>query len=209
MSYHKVNLDGIRDEIQTRIRNLESSSFSDSRFAVGTRLVNESVPQNMSSRDYNQHWDWVNSAAEYKRMGNLWKANDLLIKAFKNESHLEDGYIWNWCKVMMLAKNWSDLALLIKYFHALCARRNLIRKAKGGDPWTNFSGVALVDFNYDVARDLRGLAGSGLATKEELEYRIPPYGGNDSVWRNWKLTRDEYREFLRYFEMPGITRDGM
>lgn len=63
----------------------------------------------------------VDQAVQLKRNGNLEAANDIYMRVVR-EDGFDSGVIWGWIKVMLLAKNFVDAQLLLRYEHAMLVR---------------------------------------------------------------------------------------
>jgi hypothetical protein len=204
-----VNLDSIRDLIESRIESLRNGSIQKSDY-LQFREINggeAKFPSEMIEDMKRQGiYDEVTRLKEIesvavnnKRAGNLPEANRVYCQIFRDEKKLYKGYIWAWCKVLLLAKNFRDLALVLNYLHAFNARQHIITRALGDnfEDHKRWGTEPVLDFNFNPAQYLRELCQSPLATKTEIEQRVPSFGGSE-YWNSWHLTSAEYDEFLRY-----------
>lgn len=204
-----VNLDSVRYLIQTRISELESSSFEATRFLhfaspIGGVAINRGYG---ASEQAIAQQNAVQEAVDAKRRGDIETANSAYCSLLKSERYYEGEYIWGWIKIMLLGKNWKDAALLFNYFTALSARLNILKMKSGFPPTAGTGEMRLGRFDYRPAYYLRSFTNKDLATKQEVIDWIPGYGGNDAIWRGWTLSDSEYEEFLDYFYLSGTTTD--
>lgn len=213
MSY--CGLDDVRDLIEERMRILESDSLTLDDFTSAphsdARYPSELIAEAQVRGVYDQivyRSEQEQKAIVFKRQGNLCKANELYIDIFRKEKRFDKPYIWSWCKVLILAKNFSDLFLLLKYLHHFNARFNLLSLPHNPDlsAYEAFGSTQELDFSFDAAQYLREICGDPLDSKERVEWRFRQYGGSELWDNNYQLSMGEYEDFCTYFgtqEMKG------
>lgn len=211
-----VNLDEVRGMIESRIRRLESSELTLDDFtsapASGSRYVSELIAQAKVRGTYDQiqhRSEEEMKAVALKREGRLLEANQVYITLFKNEERFDKPYIWSWCKVLILAKNFKDLHLLLKYLHHFNARFNILSQPHNPDmsAYGAFGTDPELDFSFDGASYLRMLCDDPLDSKERTERRLREYGGSQYWQTHYRLSLRDYSEFCTYFGTPETLAD--
>lgn len=208
MSKNAINLDDIRSLILSRMQKLKSGTLTLDDFTdvphdapmYPTELQAEAelrgVWNQMERRASEEH-----KAVLLKREGNLHAANEVYKGIFRSEEKFDKPYIWSWCKVLILAKNFADLNLLLEYLQTFNVCYNLL--AEQHNP--NMTEYAMWGtspervFQYDGKRYLRKLCPDALATKSEVQQRFAEYGGSAYWQSNYTLNDAEYSEFVKYF----------
>lgn len=145
-------------------------------------------------------------AVSLKREGNLAAANKIYCELFNTETKLNKELLWGWCKILILAKNFEDLSFLITYLYDFNCRYNILCSQLGNyevlDEYKRWGRTAPTDFKCNPAIELRNLCSDNLATREETQTRFSQFGGSP-YWNSYRLTDSEYRDFLKYFGLPG------
>lgn len=215
-----VNLGAVRLEIEAQIKRLETEELCENDFLRPARLFSkpmypseilelwEKLGIRRTMENYNEA---MQQAVMYKREGHLSEANQVYINIMRNQGKLDKDYIWPWCKVMILAKDFSGLELLVRLLHAFNVRENIVVRDAGGsfESYEAYGSQPSFDFACNPALDLRDLCDSPLARKDEVEWRFRQYGGSE-YWNAYSLNDIEYENFLKYFslEKAGIKARG-
>lgn len=199
---NKANLDNVRGEIENEIKRLETTSLAESDYLRPSNVFNR--PMNPSEilelwdklgirRTMENYSNLIQEAATLKRLGDLNGANQIYINIFRSQKLLDNEYIWPWCKIMILAKNFADLDVLLRFLYAFNIRENITEAE-------SHNGRAVYSFDCNTALYLRDLCDSALANKDEVSWRFTQYGGSDH-WKSYCLSDEEYRDFLKYFSL--------
>lgn len=212
-----VNLDDVRTEIEDEIRYLSVSELEESDYLRPSRLFDRSMrPSEIFElwdklgiqRTMENYMGLIQQAMELKRQGDLDGANRIYINLFRNQTKRDKEFIWPWCKVMILAKNFADLDTLIRYLHTYNVRQNLVEEKAGGrfERYRRYGNLPEKEFEFNASLYLREVCESALASKNEVEWRFKQYGGS-AYWAEYQLSDDEYLEFINYFSLgkAGIT----
>ena len=137
---------------------------------------------------------------DLKRSGDLVSANEKFIEMFHLQDTICSDGLWSWAKVLLLAKDFRHLQLLM---HAEFA--NHYR----GESWfvpfvwmnihLNLPGLE-IEWLRDCSRpnfEIHSL--DYFENPEQLVERIYAYGGNNGYWKfNYSWTPDDYAEFIKY-----------
>lgn len=170
------NPDELREKIQRRIVQLEKGGQTEADFVRPRSIYvkNPTAPiktvdrdwRNAYLRDYNYR---VYQAVELKRNARLREADWIYSNIFEQEEKLDKEYVWAWCKIMILAKRFLDLDLLLRYLHALNARENILSAAIGDDfsDYRAYGSEPVMDFQYNAAKCLRDRCDEPLRTKRK------------------------------------------
>ena len=200
-----VNIDGCRQEMIQRINRLRDDGYPETCFPSLHKngWVHE-VPdeQQDAMREVRL---LTNQAIEEKRAGRLLNANTLYLKTFAYDAAMDEQVNWGWVKVLLLAKNFKDAQLVMRYFAALCARENDLLRKRGVKLAEDIPKSALTfDFNgFDAFVDYTQ---TNPLDRQEVERRIQAFGGSP-LWADYRLTTNEYDTFLRYFFLDSMYRD--
>ena len=206
-----VNLGAVRLEIEAQIRRLETEELCENDFLRPARLFSKPMyPSEIielweklgicrAMENYNEA---MHQAVMYKREGHLSEANQVYTNIMRNQRKLDQAYIWPWCKVMILAKDFSGLELLVRFLYAFNVRENIITRNAGGsfEDYEAYGSQPYFDFACNSALYLRDLCESPLASKDEVEWRFRQYGGSE-YWNAYSLNDKEYEDFLKFFSL--------
>ena len=199
---NKVHLSSVRTQINSAIKRLETTTLVENDFLRPGSVFNKPMyPTEILEqwdklgirRTLENYNDLMGQATELKRSGDLNGANQIYINIFRDQKKLDKEYIWPWCKIMILAKNFADLDLLLRFLYALNVREHITDATSRGERPTR-------SFGCNTALYLRNLCDSALASKDEVSWRFAQYGGSD-YWKSYQLTDAQYRKFLTYFSL--------
>lgn len=141
-------------------------------------------------------------AVEEKRQGNLQDASKLYGIVCYLENPYTKTYIWGWIKVMLLAKNFEQAELLLRYLYCFNVRLNLLRMADGESlsDYAAWGSIPPTDFRkYEPRGYLEQVSDRSFSSLAEAEESIRGYGGSEFWNREFFLTPSEYQEFLKCF----------
>lgn len=138
---------------------------------------------------------------ELKRSGDLVGANEKFIEMFHRQDTICSDGLWSWAKVLLLAKDFRNLQLLM---HAEYA--NYFRGESWFSPFEwmnmhlNLPGFE-INWSYDGPKQTYEIISLNyFENPEQLVERFYAFGGNDGYWRfNYSWSPDDYRNFLEYF----------
>ena len=138
-------------------------------------------------------------AIDAKRRGDLAAANDAYLKMFQDDIFHTSQYTWGWFKVLMLAKNFKDAHLVLRYYHASSACMNYLLRDAGELDFDNTpisDSFLTLEFDaYEVFQDCTQVSP---LDREGLVDKIRAFGG-DARWDAYSLNDEEYDSFLHYF----------
>lgn len=138
---------------------------------------------------------------ELKRNGDLAGANQKFIEMFHEQDTICSDGLWSWAKVLLLAKDFEHLQLLM---HAEFANHyrgeSLFSPTEWMNVHLNMPGLE-IEWLYDDSKpNYRISALDYFEYPEQLIERIYSYGGNNGYWRfNYSWSPDDYLEFIKYF----------
>lgn len=138
---------------------------------------------------------------ELKRNGDLVGANQKFIEMFRQQDTICSDGLWSWAKVLLLAKDFEHLQLLM---HAEFANNyrgeSLFSPMEWMNVHLNMPGLE-IEWLYDGSKpNYRISALDYFEYPEQLVERISAYGGNNGYWRfNYSWSPDDYLEFIKYF----------
>lgn len=194
-----VNLGPAREEIKRRTLRLLSESCTLSHFA--SCFEREGVKQFVTEEQrehYRESKKFVARAVNEKRAGNLIKANELYLHATSREDVLAYDHVWGWFKVMLLAKNFRDADILLRYFHAIAMRLNALLRDIGAEDLNPMVSDCFLSSHYDGFSVFRDSTQIWPLDKQAVEKKIRDFGGSDS-WASYRLTADQFDSFIRRF----------
>lgn len=208
------NPEEIRSLLKKRIQKLEESTTNSSDYLrdpikqdeplypseVIEKWQKQGIAEVMSS--YN---DLMRKAVFLKRQGNLKEADAIYCDILKSQiitGQYDKDFLWGWCKILMLAKDFKDLDLVIEYLHTCNVRENLLRKEHGDqfEAYRMMGKEPELSFAFDHGSYLKRLCDCELSTKEEAQQRFSEYGGS-ALWNNYRLSNEEYADLNKYFRL--------
>lgn len=198
-----VNTSTIRDELFNRIEKLRNNSYSASHFADSRIMASGEE----FSEDQNAQMDRVRElakeATDAKRLGNLELANEYYIKAFDSDAIFNTDVIWGWVKVLLLAKNFRDARLVMRYYSAISARHNEFYEVIHPEIDLDHISSSARTFDFDGFTAFYEYTNTYPMDKESVIKKIQAFGGS-AAWENYDLTTDEYDYFLRCFGIDDL-----
>ena len=193
-----INIDPVRDTIKKRIQSLLALSYGPDCFFSAWSGDFEKLPSEKKLA-FDQQAELASKATDLKRMGNLETANQLLVQAASVEGIFADEVVWGWFKVLLLAKNFRDAQLILRYYHAISASRNFIARNNGE---IDFNNTPVSDSFLTLEFDAYNVFADGTRTwpldKASVEAKIAAFGG-DERWSTYSLSENEFDTFVRYF----------
>ena len=198
----KVTLGAMADVLEERIKALLALSYPLNNFASPysqkfRELLTESQKARAAEASRLQR-----EAVKEKRAGNLVGANNLYIKAVADDDILDVVVIWGWFKVFLLAKNFEEAQLILRYAHAICASKNFMLRDEGELDFesTSINECALT-LHFDAYKVFCETAHTWPMDKRAVEEKIVGFGGS-SYWEEYRLSAEEYDRFIRCFGYP-------
>lgn len=207
-SNNEVNLNDVRPMLLDKIQKLKSGTLTLDDFTEVPHDAPMYPSELQAEAKLRGVWNQIQRRAELeqhaiqlKREGNLFESNKLYKKIFKNEEKFDKPYIWSWCKVLILANNFSDLKLLLEYLHCFNVCFNLLQVAHNQNmfEYAAWGSSPEFDFDFDARQYLQKVCQSDLGTKNEVQQRFAAYGGSELWQENYVLDSSDYDEFLRCF----------
>lgn len=138
---------------------------------------------------------------ELKRNGNLVGANEKFIAMFHQQDTICSDGLWSWAKVLLLAKDFRHLQLLMNAEFANYYRgKVLFSPFEWMNIHLNLPGLD-IEWLYDGSEpNYKINALDYFEYPEQLVERIYAYGGNNGYWKfNYSWMPDDYAEFIKYF----------
>lgn len=192
-----VNIISIRNEMLARIERLKSDDYPASHFANSSILAHGEVFSELQKATGEKINFYTGKAIDAKRLGNLELANEYYTKAFESDSTFNVDALWGWVKVLLLAKNFRDARLVMKYYSAISARRNEYCEQRT-NPDLSFVAESARTFDFDGFKAFSEYTLVFPMDKKAVEDKVRAFGGSP-FWQDYKLVPDEYDYFLRCF----------
>lgn len=198
-----VNISVIRDEVLGRIEKLRNNSYPASNFA-DTRIMTsgEEFSEDQSTQ-MDRMRELAKEATDAKRFGNLELANEYYIKAFDSDVTFNTDVIWGWVKVLLLAKNFRDARLVMRYYSAISARHNEFYEVIHPEIDLDHISSSARTFDFDGFTAFYEYTNTYPMDKESVVEKIRAFGGS-AAWDDYDLTNDEYDYFLRCFGIDDL-----
>jgi len=195
-SSSSVNLDSVRGLLNSRISTLKNSTLSESDFYAGWG-------------DPPEIREPFNMGLDAKRRGDIVSANRYFCECFKKSETFHSPFVWSWCKIMILAKNWECLRDLLEYHFDMMVAWNRLMKKRGNqeffDNYAAFNMIPYFEFSdFHAGEALRDQVHSPLMERQEAIARLSEYGGSPYWAANYTISESEWREFQRIFPLPSL-----
>lgn len=192
-----VNIVRIRDELESRIKKFKNNEYSAVCFIDDSILLEGEIISPNQRELHAQNLELVKKAIGAKQAGDLDGSNQLYMKVFSSGEVFTDDYIWGWIKTLLLAKNFKDAQLVMRYFSAASARKNAFTEERT-DTDLSFISSSARTFDFDGFKAFYEYTNAYPMDKDAVESKIRDFGGN-ILWSDYALDTDEYDNFLRYF----------
>lgn len=192
----KVNLDPVRSLLNSKTTTLKSGNLTEKDFYSGWG-------------DPPEIREPFNLGLDAKRRGDIVSANRYFCECFKKSESFHSPFVWSWCKIMILAKNWECLRDLLEYhFDMMVAYNRLMKKQDNQaffDNYANFNMIPYFEFSdFHAGEALRDQVHSPLMERRETIARLSEYGGSPYWATNYTISESEWREFQRIFPLPNL-----
>lgn len=199
-----VNLESMRNTLENRIKNLLTFSYPLNYYPTCKIEKYRSLITESQRERERQAGNLVQKAISAKRRGDLKEANQLYIDAATDEDVLVVDYIWGWFKVLLLAKNFEEAQLILRYYHALAVSKNfMLRYERELDFEETSIQECFLTMSFDAYSVFQEATDTWPLRKEDVEKKISLFGGSD-YWNSYSLTAEEYDSFIRYFGYPEL-----
>lgn len=136
-----------------------------------------------------------------KRDGELIEANNRFLEMLSLQDSISSDGLWSWGKVLILAKDFRSLQLLMHADYA-----NLYRGREWFNPFVwmnirlNMPGLDIEWLFDDSEPNYKIYELDYFDNPMQLVERIYTFGGNDGYWKfNYSWSPEDYQEFLKYF----------
>lgn len=192
-----VNIVRIRDELESRIKKFKNNEYSAVCFIDDSILLEGEIISSDQRDLHAQNLELVKKAIDAKRAGNLDGSNRLYMEVFSSSEVFTKDYVWGWIKTLLLAKNFKDAQLVMRYFSAASARKNAFTEERT-DTDLSFISSSAKTFDFDGFKAFYEYTNTYPMDKDAIERKIRDFGGSP-LWSNYSLDTDEYDNFLRYF----------
>lgn len=191
-----VNLDTVRSLLNSRTSTLKNSTLTENNFYAGLG-------------DPPEIREPFNLGLDAKRRGDLISANRYFCECFRKSETFHSPFIWSWCKIMILAKNWECLRDLLEYHFDMMVAWNRLMKKKGNqaffDNYANLDMIPYFEFSdFHAGEALRDQVHSPLMERQETIARLSQYGGSPYWTTNFTISESEWCEFQRIFPLPNL-----
>lgn len=222
-----VTLDQVRDELDRKDEILRKGALTEDDFLEGIwwkqlKSTNDNFDQEPIDRiGFFDEGDAGLSPIEQRRSRELQRTKTMYLEAydlkcdgdlrgaetrfeqiFNEENFYSQEYVWRWCKLLLLAKNFKDAYRMLEHYHAIRSAWLRVAAEMGEAEFllhNDSYGVNNFARSCNIPAWLRALTNSNLDTKECVEERLKLYGGSP-YWDAYELTENEYEEFRSYFD---------
>ncbi|MDO5334762.1 MAG: hypothetical protein Q4F23_01600 [Coriobacteriia bacterium] len=193
---NEVNLDPVRSLIELKTIFLKSGLAGKSDFYQGWG-------------DQPEIQESFRAALDYKRRGDLVNANEHFFDCFLRAETLNSEFVWSWCKVMILAKNWECLRDLLEYhFDMMVVWNRLMRQDDDRQFFATYSAFNMIPhFEFDefhAGEHLRDQVHHPLMDRSESIDRLCQFGGSPYWQACYDISEKEWEEFQRIFPIPEL-----
>ena len=191
-----VNLDPVKSLLNSENERLGSGLLNRSDFFAGWG-------------DPPEIQEMFNMAVDYKRRGDLAMSNKYFCESFRRLETFHSPFVWSWCKTMILAKNWLALRdLLEHHFYIMVVWNRLMREEGNQAFFDSYRACNMVPYfefgDFHAGEHLRDQVHSPLMEKEEATIRLSQFGGSPYWDQNYRITDDEWGDFIRIFPLPEV-----
>ena len=155
----------------------------------------------------------ANVAIVAKRYGDLETAEGYYYEAFQNLNHFDGKFIWGWCKIKILAKDWESLLRLQEYYFNIMLAWNKLADREGIDykyciPFTsNGSHIKYEEYDPTKLYTYKGMPIEFGDRKDLAVKQFADYGGSQYWKDNYDLSDTEWAEFQQVFSRNKIEQD--
>ena len=184
--------------LEQRIGKLQNLEYPLDLYQEDPEGYNTGSASSASKISWGKNGVLVKNALQATRDGNLGNANDIFIMAFRDVDIPASGRVLDWLKVLLLAKNYQDAYLVLRYYHAISASYNLLRP----NQWTTGNGriapaecFQTLELNPIEVFDVT--FGAWPFNRQDVESRIASFNAGTFVKR-YTMSDNDYDTFLRY-----------
>lgn len=141
----------------------------------------------------------VKQAIEAKRSGDIATANALYVRVCEDDEIPRSDYIWGWFKVLLLAKRYRDAYLVLRYYHAMSASYNHMRRDRGELSFDNtLIPDCFLSLKFEALPVFFESTHVWPIDKTAVEEKVTSFEGSP-LWPRYTMTDGQYDVFLRYF----------
>ena len=197
-----VNLGPMRAILESRIRKLLTFSYPLNYYPMCKAEKYHSLVTESQKERERHAGRLVQRAIAAKREGDLEEANRLYLEVVVDEDVLVVDYVWGWFKVLLLAKNFEEAQLVLRYYHALAVSKNfMLRYESELDFEETVIQECFLTMNFDAYDVFLNATSTWPLGKRGVEEKIALFGGSE-YWESYSLKREEFDNFVRYFGYP-------
>ena len=197
-----VNLGPMRAILESRIRKLLTFSYPLNYYPMRKAEKYHSLVTESQKERERHAGRLVQRAIAAKREGDLEEANRLYLEVVVDEDVLVVDYVWGWFKVLLLAKNFEEAQLVLRYYHALAVSKNfMLRYESELDFEETVIQECFLTMNFDAYDVFLNATSTWPLGKRGVEEKIALFGGSE-YWESYSLKREEFDNFVRYFGYP-------
>ena len=197
-----VKLGPMRAILESRVRKLLTFSYPLNYYPMCKAEKYHSLVTESQKEREERAGRLVQRAIAAKREGDLEEANRLYLEVVADEDVLVVDYVWGWFKVLLLAKNFEEAQLVLRYYHALAVSKNYMLRYESE---LDFEETAIQEcfltMNFDAYDVFLNATSTWPLGKRGVEEKIALFGGSE-YWKSYSLKREEYDNFIRYFGYP-------
>lgn len=197
-----VKLGPMRAILESRVRKLLTFSYPLNYYPMCKAEKYHSLVTESQKEREERAGRLVQRAIAAKREGDLEEANRLYLEVVADEDVLVVDYVWGWFKVLLLAKNFEEAQLVLRYYHALAVSKNFMLRYESE---LDFEETAIQEcfltMNFDAYDVFLNATSTWPLGKKGVEEKIALFGGSE-YWKSYSLKREEYDNFVRYFGYP-------
>ena len=197
-----VKLGPMRAILESRVRKLLTFSYPLNYYPMCKAEKYHSLVTESQKEREERAGRLVQRAIAAKREGDLEEANRLYLEVVADEDVLVIDYVWGWFKVLLLAKNFEEAQLVLRYYHALAVSKNFMLRYESE---LDFEETAIQEcfltMNFDAYDVFLNATSTWPLGKRGVEEKIALFGGSE-YWESYSLKREEYDNFIRYFGYP-------
>ena len=197
-----VKLGPMRAILESRVRKLLTFSYPLNYYPMCKAEKYHSLVTESQKEREERAGRLAQRAIAAKREGDLEEANRLYLEVVADEDVLVVDYVWGWFKVLLLAKNFEEAQLVLRYYHALAVSKNFMLRYESE---LDFEETAIQEcfltMNFDAYDVFLNATSTWPLGKRGVEEKIALFGGSE-YWESYSLKREEYDNFIRYFGYP-------
>lgn len=197
--YPEINLGAMRAIIVERIMNLTLLKYPLHCFfpleAEGDHRGQASSTQLDSANSASHLFE---KAVDSKKSGDLISANALFLEAAEYENVFIADHALGWFKVLLLAKNFRDAQIVLRYYHAIIASKNALLSSEGMSHNIDSNiDECFLSQRVNLFNVLVNSMDVWPRFHSSVNRQIREFGESD-YWDSFYLTDNEYDLFLRY-----------